>query len=59
MRITLAISIFIVALIILADYTEPKYKIDLPEEINLAKETDTLICIKRGNTLVIEFNHKY
>lgn len=33
--------------------------IDLPEEIQLAKETDTLIGYIRDDTLFIKFNHKY
>jgi hypothetical protein len=33
--------------------------ISLPEEIRQATSQDTLICIKRNDTLFIEFNNKY
>lgn len=32
--------------------------VDLPEEINLATPSDTLIAIKRGDTLYVEFVFK-
>lgn len=32
--------------------------LDLPEEYPLATENDTLIAIKKGNTLFVQFNNK-
>lgn len=58
MKLILSLCIFFVGLVIWVDYTEPHYKIDLPEEIEQATPVDTLICIKKGNVLVIEFNNK-
>lgn len=37
---------------------EVKVTLDLPEEYPLATKSDTLIAIKRGNTLFIQFNNK-
>lgn len=36
-------------------YTKPKLVIDLPEEIHLTKTGDTLNCIRRNDSLIIEF----
>lgn len=32
-------------------------KVDLPEEYSQATPTDTLIAIKKGNTLFVQFNN--
>jgi hypothetical protein len=36
---------------------QPKY-INLPEEYDLATPNDRLICFKKGDTLVVQFNNK-
>lgn len=33
-------------------------KLDLPEEYSQATSTDTLIAIKKGDTLFVQFNNK-
>lgn len=35
-----------------------KVRLDLPEEYSLANDNDTLIAIKKGNTLFVQFNNK-
>lgn len=51
------ILIFIVSAILNGNI-QTKTKLDLPEEYSLANDNDTLIAIKKGNTLHIQFNNK-
>lgn len=49
---------FVICLILLIGFTKEQPKLDLPEEYSQATSTDTLIAIKQGKTLHVQFNNK-
>lgn len=57
MAALLGFIIFGIGMLLIADTLEKheSLKIDLPEEIHLTKTGDTLKCIRRNDSLIIEF----
>lgn len=58
MKLIFSILVFMVGLILLADYTSKKYKYMLPENFSKCNVTDTLQCVKDGGFIKITFKNK-